>query len=200
MITYILFKIQACSSQQQLGRSSQMLTYILFKPRHGLVSNKQERPARCWLTAWSKHRPFPCHQQAGRTSEVLTYILFKTQSIYLSATIKKSQSYADLQAVENQSMHLSSRRREGQICWLTSCSKPKACCCQQQAERSSQILTYILSKIQRMLLSATSRVGQPDADLHPVQITEHGLVNNKQEGATKCWLTDFSKSRTSSCQ
>jgi hypothetical protein len=44
------------------------------------------------------------------------------------------------------------------------------------------MLTYILFKTQSMLLSATSRKGQPDADLHPVQNTEHALVSNKQEG------------------
>jgi hypothetical protein len=43
------------------------------------------------------------------------------------------------------------------------------------------MLTYILSKTQSMLLSATSRKSQPDADLHPVQNTEHAIVNNKQE-------------------
>jgi hypothetical protein len=45
------------------------------------------------------------------------------------------------------------------------------------------MLTHKLFKIQSMLLSATSRKGQPDADLHPVQNPEHALVSNKQEGA-----------------
>jgi hypothetical protein len=48
------------------------------------------------------------------------------------------------------------------------------------------MLTYSLFKtqsIQSMLLSATSRKGQPDADLQPVQNPEHALVSNKQEGA-----------------
>jgi hypothetical protein len=45
---------------------------------------------------------------------------------------------------------------------------------------ASQMLTYILFKTQSMLLSATSRKGQPDADLHPVQNPEHALVSNKQ--------------------
>ena len=43
------------------------------------------------------------------------------------------------------------------------------------------MLTYILFKIQSMLSSATSRQGQPDADLHPVQNQECALVRNKQE-------------------
>ena len=33
-----------------------------------------------------------------------------------------------------------------------------------------------------MLLSATSRKGQPDPDLLAVQKPEHALVSNKQEG------------------
>ena len=36
------------------------------------------------------------------------------------------------------------------------------------------------------LLSATSRKGQPHADLHPVQNPEHALVSNKQEGPATC--------------
>ena len=43
------------------------------------------------------------------------------------------------------------------------------------------MLTYILLKTQSMFLSATSRQGQPDADLQPVQNPEHGLIRNKQE-------------------
>jgi hypothetical protein len=41
------------------------------------------------------------------------------------------------------------------------------------------MLTYNLSKNQSMLLSATSRKGQPDADLHPVQKSEHALVSSQ---------------------
>jgi hypothetical protein len=44
------------------------------------------------------------------------------------------------------------------------------------------MLTYILFKTQSMLLSATSRKGQADADSHSVQNPEHALVSNKQEG------------------
>ena len=70
-------KPRACSCQQQGGRASQILTYILFKtqsmllsaknrkgqpdpdlhsvqnPKHDLVSNKQEGPARSWHTSCS---------------------------------------------------------------------------------------------------------------------------------------------------
>jgi len=45
--------------------------------------------------------------------------------------------------------------------------------------------TYTLFKTQAMLLSATSRKGQPDPDLHPVQNPEHALVSNKQEGPAR---------------
>jgi hypothetical protein len=72
------------------------------------------------------------------------------------------------------------------------------------------MLTYILFKTQSMLLSATSKKGQPDADLHtvqnpehallsatskkgqpdadlqPVQNPEHALVSNKQERPARC--------------
>ena len=41
------------------------------------------------------------------------------------------------------------------------------------------MLTYILFKIQGMLLSATSRRDQPDADLHAVQNPEQTLISNK---------------------
>ena len=70
------------------------------------------------------------------------------------------------------------------------------------AGRASQMLTYNLFKTQIIMLSATSRKGQPDADLHPVenillatswkgqpeadlhtvQNPEHHLVSDKQEG------------------
>ena len=71
------------------------------------------------------------------------------------------------------------------------------------------MLTCFLFKTQTMLMSATSRKGQPDADfhtvqnpdqalvsnnrkglpdadLHPVQNTEHALVSNKQERLSRC--------------
>ena len=48
------------------------------------------------------------------------------------------------------------------------------------------MLTYILFKIQGILLSVMSREGQPDADLQPVQNPEHALVSNKQEGPARC--------------
>ena len=73
-----------------------------------------------------------------RASQILTYLLFKTQSMLFSAT-----------------------SRGGPVrFWLTTCSKPRACSCQQQAGRASQILTYTLFKTQCMILSETSRKGQ----------------------------------------
>jgi len=118
---------------------------------------------------------------------MLTYSLFKTQRMLLSATSRKGQPDADLQAVQNPEDALVSNKQEGPArCRLTSCSKSRGCSCQQQAGRASQMQTYKLFKIQRMLLSATSRRGQPDADLHPVQNPEHALVSNKQEGPARC--------------
>ena len=271
-------KPRACSCQQQPGRASRMLTYRLFKtqsmllsttsrkgqpeadllsvqnPEHGLVSNKQKGPAKCWLTICSKPRAGSCQQHPGRASQMLTYYLFKTQSMLLSATPRKGQPNSDLHSVYNpehalirnkqegparfwrasqvltyhlfktQSMLLSETSRKGQPgsdlppvqnqehalvsnkekgaarCWLTTCSKSRACSCQQQWERGSQMLTYNLFKTQSMLLSATTRKGQPDADLHPVQNPEHALVSNNQEGPARCWLTSCSKPRACTCQ
>ena len=57
------------------------------------------------------------------------------------------------------------------------------------------MLTYILFNTQSMLLSATSKKSQPDADLHTVQNPEHTLIINKQEGLARSWLTVCSKPR-----
>ena len=114
----------ACSCQQQAGRSSQMLTYSLFKnpehasisnkqkgpdadlhavqnPEHIPVSNKQEGPATCWLTFCLKSRACFCQQKAGRASQMLTYKLLKTQSMLLSAASRKGQPNADLQPIQS---------------------------------------------------------------------------------------------------
>ena len=48
------------------------------------------------------------------------------------------------------------------------------------------MLTYTLFKTQSTLLSATSRRGQSDADLHPVQNPEHAFVSNKLDEPVKC--------------
>ena len=62
------------------------------------------------------------------------------------------------------------------------------------------MLTYILFKTQSMLLSATSRNGQPGADLHPVQNPDHALVSIKQERPARYKLTFCWKPRACSCQ
>ena len=108
---------------------------------------------------------------------MLTYILFKPRTYFCQ------QKAA----------------RQG-TCWLTNYSKPRACSCQQQEARASQMLTYTLFKTQNMLLSTRSRNSQPDADLQTVQNPEHALVSNKQEGPVRCWLTDWSKPRTCFCE
>ena len=175
-------------------------------PEHALVSNKQEGPARSWLTACSKPRACSCQQQAGTASQILTYSLLKAQSMLLLATSRLVQPDADLHAVQSSEHVLVSNIQKGQPdaalqsvqspehtlvsniqegparCWLTCCSKPRAWSCQQQAERASQILTYTLFQTQSMILSATHSKSQQDADLHPVQNPEHAPVNNKQEG------------------
>ena len=116
----------------------------------------------------------------------LTYFLFKTQSMFLSAKSRKGQPDPDLQAVQNPEHAPVNNKQEGPArSGLTYCSKPRACSCQKQAGRASQILTYFLFKTQSMLLSATSRKGQPDPDLLAVQNPEHALVSNKQEGPAR---------------
>ena len=170
-------------------------------PGHDLVSNNQEGPARCWLTSCSKPRAWCCQQQPGRANQMLTYKLFKTQSMILSATITKGQPDADLHTVQNPEHDLVSNHQEGPArCWLTACSKPRPWSCQQQPQRASQMQTYSLFKTQGMILSATTRKGKPDADLHPVQNPEHDLVSNNQEGPARCWHTNCSKPRAWSCQ
>jgi hypothetical protein len=91
---------------------------------------------------------------------MLTYILFKTKSMFLSATRKKGQMLTYI-LFKTQSI---SNKQEG----------------------PASLLTYNLFKSQSMLLSGTSTKGQPDADLHPIQIPEHALVSNKQEGPASC--------------
>ena len=223
-------KPRACSCQQQAERASQILTYKLFKTQsmllsatsregqpdpdlhtvqnqeHALVSNNQGGAARSWLTSCSKPKACSCQQQAGRASQILTYNLFKTKSMLLSATNRKGQWDADLLSVQNPEQALVSNKQEYNKqeeparCWLTACSKPRACPCQQQTGKACQMLTYSLFKTQSMPLSATSRKDKPDADLQAVQNPEHGLVSNKQEGLARCWLTSCSKPRACSCQ
>ena len=214
MITYILFKHRAWSCQKHAGRASQMLTYILFEtqrmllsatsrkghpdtdlhpvwsPEHALVSKKQEGPARCWFTFCIKHRVLSCWLQAGKAWQVLTYTLFKTHSMLLSAPSRKGEQDADLQTNQNQGHALVSNK-QGKLarCWLTSCSKPRTCSCQKKAGTASQMPTYNLFKTQSMLLSATSRKGQPDADLQPVQNPEHACPCQRWEGGAGQMLT-----------
>ena len=185
-------KPRACSFQQQAGRVSHMLTYKLFKTQHAVVNNKQEGPARCWLTSFSKPKACSC-QQAGRASQILTYKLYKTQSMLFSATSWKGQPDVDLHTVQNPEHALVSNKQEGPAtCWHTDCWKPIACSCQQQAGRASHMVTYILFKTHSMHLSATSRKGQPHADLRAVENPQHALVSNKQEEPVTCWLTSCS--------
>ena len=202
MLTYSLFKTQSMLSSAT-SRKSQPDAHLhsVQNPEHGLVSNKQNGPARCWLTSCIKHRACSCQQQAGRTSHMLTYNLFKTQSMLLSGTSMKGQPDPDLHPVQNPGHPPIRNKQERQArCWLTTCSKPIACCCQQQTGRASQMLTYTLFKTKIMLLSAISRKGQPDAGLQPVQNQEHAPVSNKQKRQARCWLTTCSRPTACSCQ
>ena len=134
--------------------------HSIWNPAHALVSNKQV---------------------AGKASQMLTYILFKAQNMFLSAaTRKKSQLDADSQSVQNPEHALVSNKQERPARWtLTHCSKSRACSCQQQADKASQMLTYLLFIAQSILSSATSRKSQPDSDLQPVQ---HQACSCQQQG------------------
>jgi len=195
-------KPRACSCQQEAGRASQMLTYILFKTQSMLLSatSREGQPDADLHPVQNPEHALVSNKQEG-ASQMLTYKLIKTQSMLLSATIRKGKPDADLHPVQNPENALVSNNQGGPArCWLTPCSKPRGCSCQQQAGRASQMLTHTLFKTQRMLLSATIRKGQPDADLQTVQNPEHALVSNNQEGPARCWLTSCSKPRACSCQ
>ena len=88
----------------------------------------------------------------------------------LSATSREGQQDAGLQPVQNPEHPLVSYKQEELVrFWLTYCPTPRACSYQQQAGKASQMLTNMLCENQGMLLSATSRNGQLDADLQAVQ-------------------------------
>ena len=201
-----------------------MLTYPLFKPRACSCKKQAGWPATHWLTIWSNPRECSCQKEPGRVSQMLTYTLLKTQSMLLSATSWKGQPDDDLHPVQNPEHALVSNKHAGAVrcwltfclkpehslvsikwevparSWLTNCSKPKAWYFQQKAEGASYMRTYKLFKIQSMLMSATSRKGQPDADLHPAESPEHALVSNKQEGLARCQHTLCSKHSECPCQ
>ena len=220
----ICSKPRACSCQHT-GRASQMMTYSLFKtqsmllsktsrkgqsdadllpvqnPEQALISSEEKGSARCWLTACSKSRACSSQKQAERATQMLTYTLVKIKSMFLSATSRKGHPDSDLHPGQNPENAPVSNMQEGTArCWLTNCSNPRACSCQQQADMDSQMLTYILFKTQSIVLSGTSRKGQPDAGLHPVQNPEHALFSNKQKGTARCWLTACLKPKACSCQ
>ena len=223
MLTYSLFKTQSMllSAKSQKAQPDAHL-HTVQNPHHALVSTKLEEPAKCSLTYCSKSRACSCQQKAGKASrwwltfcsnqsmllsttsqedQMLTYILFKTQSMPLSATSRKGQPDADLHPVQNPEHAVVKNKQNGPTrCWLTACSKPRACSSQQQAARASHMLTYILFKPQSMLLSATSRKSQSNADLQPVKNPQHALVRNKEERPARCWLTSCLKPRACACQ
>ena len=198
MLTYKLFKTQGMplSATSRKGQPDADLQPDK-NPDHAPVSNKQEEPARFWLTYCPKPRTDPVSNK--RASLMLTYSLFKTQTMLLSAISRKGQLDADLQSVQNPKHAPVSNKQKGLArFWITSCPKPTTCSCEHQA-RASHMLTYSLFKTHTMLLSAISRKGQPDAHLHPVENPEHALVSNKQGRPARCWLTSYAKPRACSC-
>ena len=137
---------------------------------------------------------------------MLTYNLFKTQSTLLSAARRKVQPNADLHSVQNPVHAFLGTNRKGQLdvdlhpveipehdlvsnkpevptgFLLTCCSKPRPCSCQQHAGRASQMLTYSLFKTQSIILSATSRKDQSDADLHAAKNPVQFLLATSKKG------------------
>ena len=210
MVTYFLFKTQSMllSATRRHGQpdgdllSVQIQSMLLSatkrkghpysdlqpvqNPEHNLVSYKQRSPAGWWLTYYSKPRACSCQLQVAKARQMLTYNLFQIQSVLLSARIRKGQPDANLHPVQNPEHALVINKQEGSAkCWLTLFSKPKVYS-SAQAGKANQMTTHKLFNTQSMLLSATSRVRQPPADLHPVQNPDHPPVSNKQEWPATC--------------
>ena len=216
---------RACACEWQTGIVSQMLTYSLFNtrsmllsatsrkqkldvdlhpvqsPNHAVVRKKHAGPARCWLTSCSKASACSDQKQAQRTSQMQTYILCKIKSMLFSATSRNGQPDAGLHTVQNPVHDLVSNKQEvATRCQHTSYLKSRAWLCEWQAERASQMLTYILFKSQCMLLSEIRTKGQSDANLHPVQNQEYALISNQHKMPARWWLTSCSNPRACSCQ
>ena len=202
MLTYILFKTQSMllSALSRKGQPDADLQAV-WNPDGAPVNNMKEGPARCWLTYCSKPRACMLLLATSmKAFQMLTYTLFNTQSMLLSAASEGGQPDADLHTVQNPEYALISNKQGRRVrCWLTSCSRPRACSCQQHAGGASQMLTNTLFNTQHMLLSATSREWLPDAALHPVQNPEHDLISNRQGRPARCWLTNCSKPRAYCC-
>ena len=110
-------KPRTCSSQQQAGRASKMLTHTLLKAQSMILSATNMKG---WPDADLhpvKPRACSCQQHAGRASQILTYMLFKTQSMLLSATSKNVQPTADLHPVQNpDNAHVSNKQEHPARC------------------------------------------------------------------------------------
>ena len=121
---------------------------------------------------------------------MITYSLFKNQSMLLLAKSRKDRTSQMWLALYLKSKYafLSNKQRRHTRNWLTSCLKPRTCSCQQNRWEASKMLTYILFKIQSMLLSAISSNSQPEADSHPVQ--NHALFRNKPKRLARYRLTN----------
>ena len=163
-------KAQSNANLQTVKKNSVLLSEISMKgftdtdlqsiqnPGHALVRYKQGMLAKCWLTFYLKPRAWSCQKQAGRASQMLTYILFKTQSMLLSATSIWDHMLA-YRLFKMKHALIKNKQEMLARCWLTSYLKPRAWSCQQQADKTYQMLLYILFKMQSMLLLATSRKG-----------------------------------------
>ena len=144
MLTYSLFKAQ-CMHLSETSRKGQPHADLqpVQNPEHALVSSRKGKP--------------DADLHAVQSPE------------HALVSSRKGKPDTDLQAVQNPEHALVSNKQEGPTrCWLTCCSKPRACCCQQQAGMASQMLTYILFKTQSVLLSASEDKPKQSIHLHSV--------------------------------
>ena len=155
MLTYSLITKKSMLSSETSEDACQILTYILMRTLHQLQPSKASHMLTYCLL---KFRACSCQLQAGKASQMLTHSLFKIQSMFLSVTSRESKPDADSQPVQTQHMLLlatsrkalwdaglhsvqnpehalvSNKQGRPARCWLTNCSKPRACSCQQQGD------------------------------------------------------------------
>ena len=196
MLTYILFRTQT-QSMLLLTTSREGLPDIDWHPaqdqEYALVSNKQGKLARCWLTTCLKPRVCPYQQQAGKAIQMLTYSLFKTQIMRLLATSWKDQP-DDLQPVQNPEHASVSNKLEGPArSWLTNCPKEHPLVSDKQNGLYADLQTV---QNPEHPLVRNKQKEPARCQLTNCQNPEHPLVNNRQKGPVRCLLTYCSKTHS----
>ena len=159
-MTYILLKTQSIFwlATSRKGQPDSDL-HTVQNPEHAHVTNKQGRPARCWLTFCSNPRACSCQQQAEMARKMLTYMLFKSRPW---GSGKKQAGRASQMLTYSLSR---ARQYSGQL----------------QVRKARLMLTYKLFKTKTTLVS-NKQDGQADGDLQPVWDPDHALVSNTKKG------------------